>query len=438
MVPPGTMKTLLTGVFFPTWLWIAYPSNKFIYVTYSGKRTLKAARQHRDLVQHKWFQERWGHVSIPYQNTHAASFFENTHKGFRFSTSTGGEVTGEHANIICGDDLNKAQDATGKFDFNITGLDKAWEFWSETLPTRQGDPRTTRQMLIGQCLHECDVPQRWMKLSEKLTQKVHVLCLPMRYESGHPLVCTEDPREEGELLWPEHMPEEELADLEKTLGPAATAAQMQQRPSPVGGAVFKRAWFINFWKELPNHLFKVQSWDHSFGSMGENASWVVGQVWGQKGADKYLIDQTRFKGEFPEMISNVETMTAKHHDVITKLFEKKAAGVFIVQQMKRKIVGMVYVEASSATGGKLARAQSITGICQAGNVWLPHPTDARLFGRPHPCPWVHDFIERVCSFKGVKGDIADEVDTMSQALRYLEDINSNRFAEAMERLKNER
>jgi predicted phage terminase large subunit-like protein len=113
--------------------------------------------------------------------------------------------------------------------------------------------------------------------------------------------------------------------------------------------------------------------------------------------------------------------SAKHPDVVTKLVEDKAAGKPIVQSLRHIVSGLIEWKVGGGTGGKLARAEAWTGLAEAGNIWLPHPTEARINGRPHPCPWVHDWIERVCAFSGLDNDVADEVDTASQALAYLRD-----------------
>ena len=49
-------------------------------------------------------------------------------------------------------------------------------------------------------------------------------------------------------------------------------------------------------------------------SYGDNeeatSSFVVGQLWGQQGADKYLLRQTRARMEFTETVEAVREMTA--------------------------------------------------------------------------------------------------------------------------------
>jgi phage terminase large subunit-like protein len=59
----------------------------------------------------------------------------------------------------------------------------------------------------------------------------------------------------------------------------------------------KRAWW-RFWSgdpaEAPHFHQLVQSWDMAFAdNEAADSSYVVGQLWGQVGADKFLIRQVR-------------------------------------------------------------------------------------------------------------------------------------------------
>ena len=57
------------------------------------------------------------------------------------------------------------------------------------------------------------------------------------------------------------------------------------------------------------------------------------------------------------------------------------------------------------SGGKIARAQAISPLVEAGNIYLPHPEFA---------PWVNDFIEECVQFPNGAHD--DQVDAMTQVL----------------------
>jgi predicted phage terminase large subunit-like protein len=133
------------------------------------------------------------------------------------------------------------------------------------------------------------------------------------------------------------------------------------------------------------------------------------QVWGRKGADKYLLDQVRERMGFTSTVTAIRTLNAKHPKAHTKLIEDKANGSAIIDFLKHEISGLIPVEPQ---GGKVARAYAVQPTIEAGNVFIPDPTLA---------PWVHDFIEECASFPNGAHD--DQVDCMTQALNRLQKPN---------------
>ncbi len=114
-VPPGTMKSLLVSTFWPACEWIDNPGSKFLFASYAQDLSEKNAKMHRDIILSQWFHDRWGDLcAITKESTKKVRLFENDRRGFRFTTSTGGQATGRHADYIVGDDLVKAQDAEGR------------------------------------------------------------------------------------------------------------------------------------------------------------------------------------------------------------------------------------------------------------------------------------------------------------------------------------
>src|SRR5574343_349848 len=126
-----------------------------------------------------------------------------------------------------------------------------------------------------------------------------------------------DPRTaEGQLLCPTRWDEADVTLKEKRLGVYAASGQLQQRPSPEQGGILKRHWF-QYWQHPGDNLSpvmvkfpdgthrevkpvdlpyvfdrSVQSWDMTFkGTVGTD--YVVGQQYGLKGADTFLLDQSR-------------------------------------------------------------------------------------------------------------------------------------------------
>jgi hypothetical protein len=83
-------------------------------------------------------------------------------------------------------------------------------------------------------------------------------------------------------------------------------------------------------------------------------------------------------------------------------FQVATYGRLWVATEGQDIPGIIPVNPS---GGKIARAQAISPLVEAGNVYLPHPDYA---------PWVNDFIEECVQFPNGAHD--DQVDAMTQAI----------------------
>jgi predicted phage terminase large subunit-like protein len=417
MVPPGSTKSILVSVVFPAWVWTIEPAHKFLAATYGGNLHVRDARKHRDLVNSKWYQDRWPNNSvIPYQNTHAATDFLNTAKGERYSTTVGGGATGRHADTAICDDLNKAQSALSGAA-SLVEFEAAWEFFSVVLPTRAVNLSTFRKVMIAQSLHEMDVPERWKKEDKTIT----VISLPMNYNSNHPYVCPEDPRKEGELLWPDKFSKKGVKKLRKTLGPINAAAQLDQLPSPTGGAIIKRSYMTRFWTTLPKRFDQmIIAWDVSFKG-GPKNDFVAGCVLGRKESAAYLLAESRDRMDIIETMAAIRHLSLKYPQAMPVLVEDAANGPAVVALLK-SVPGLIL---EPHGGGVYARVNAVLGVYEADLI-LPDPT---MIGYD----WVLDWIEEHSRYKGSKNDIDDRVSASSLALVRLFGLSN--FENAMESLK---
>ncbi len=180
-----------------------------------------------------------------------------------------------------------------------------------------------------------------------------------------------------------------LESLEEIRDGGATSsyqweALYQQRPSPLGGGIFKRDdWQRIKTAELPAKFSEViQSWDMTFKDT-RSSDFVVGQVWGILGAGRYLLDQVRGHLSFCRTLEAMRQMTAKWPQAYRKLVEDKANGSAVIDTLKNEIPGLIAVEPE---GGKEARAHAVSAFVEAHNVYLPADT-----------PWVAAFIEEAAA-----------------------------------------
>jgi predicted phage terminase large subunit-like protein len=300
------------------------------------------------------------------------------------------------------------------------------------MSTRGDDPKTVSQVIVMQRVHEQDLAG--YVLGEGGWEH---LILPAEYEGNryHTSIGWSDPRtEEGELLWPAHFGAAELAKLKTTLGSYGTAGQLQQRPSPAEGGILKR-WWWRFWApagidlppvrvrdgdgnqhecsvvQLPELEEQLQSWDMAFKDTKASA-YVVGQVWGRKGADRFLLDQSRDKLDMPATLAAVRALTTKWPSARSKLVEDKANGPAVIATLRHEIAGLIPIEPD---GTKEARAAAISPQIESGNVYLPHPAVAA---------WVDELINECAMFPN--GQYADQVDTLTQALSRMQAKQASR------------
>lgn len=431
-IPPGCMKSLLVSVFWPAWEWIHDPSKKFQFASFDDGLVLRDANKAKELVESPWFQERWGdRVQIQKaskksksKRSDSAGEYWTTALGLRFSSSVGGKATGWHAHTQVIDDPHKPSDTK---ESSGVMLQKTQVWYSGTMASRQANPERFARVIIMQRLHEDDLTGFCLKAGTY----VH-LRLPMEYEPENPCVTKwgADPRTQpNELLWPARYSAEHVAKLKHPilgLGAYDYAAQYQQRPTPAGGGIFLREWFVKRWSKLPDDpsapLTWLQSWDLRFKSVDTSGDFVVGQVWAYTGANFYLVREYRGRWSFSDTIAQILIASQTYPQAMLKLIEAKANGEAVVNVLENKVPGLVLVE---PLGGKDSRANAVAPLCEAGNVWIP---DALATGEF----WVDEFVDEVTHFPRSKFD--DRVDAMTQALVRMNGDGMFTFMEAMKNI----
>lgn len=389
-IPPGCMKSTICGVALPIWVWIQDPTFKWIFGSYDAGLTLRDAEKALLVLQSEWFVKRWGDRVQMQRRVAGVGDYTNTARGYRFSTSVGGPVTGRHCDWQVADDPHKSA------DFGAVDTVKRW--WSGPMATRMRDPKTGRRLVVMQRLHTAD-------LAGLCAEEGYVhLKIPMEYEPARTVVTPlyADPRTEpGELLWPDRFPADVTTMLKKELGPRNASAQLQQEPNPEGGLVFNESW-IKLYDEYPRDIDEqIISIDCTFDATA-GSDFVVLQVWGRAGANMYLLDQMRDRLDFPSTLKMFETACAKHPQAFVKLVEKAANGAALISSLKDRIQGITPV---TPRGSKIARANAVTGAMAAGNVHLPRFAS-----------YTGELVEELLSFPSGAHD--DQVDAMTQALNH--------------------
>jgi len=402
-VPPGSMKSLLTGVIWPAWEWGPrnMPEMRFVGTAHEEQLAIRDSRRCRDLIKSDWYQSLWPIELL--SDLDGKREFGNARKGVRQARSFT-SMTGVRGDRVLLDDPLSADGANSQ-----AKLEAAKIAFTETLPTRVNSEKSAI-VVIMQRLHEDDTSGVILKMG---LPYVH-LCIPMRFERDRRCVTSigwEDPRtEDNELMFPERFGEQQVSELEATLGTYGTAGQLQQRPSPRGGGMLKSSW-LTYWHTVPPALdFRYITADTAQKTSTQH-DYSVLQCWGRSVAGKAaLLDQIRGKWEAPELITEARAFWLKHlHDgrpIMTKAplramyVEDKVSGTGLIQTLRRESITVLPVQ---RTKDKQARGYDAAPFIEAGNVAVPQ--DA---------PWLSDFLAEFSTFPNGAHD--DQLDPLFDAI----------------------
>lgn len=432
-VPPGTGKSISASVCWCAWTWTVYPEKKFIFVTYSPGLSTRDARKCRELIESDWYRRRWPNVQLL---DRADNDYRNSKGGWRFSTAIRGEVTGRHADIQCVDDPIKAQLTQGNAAITRTEIDYVNNFWDGTMPTRMADPKTSARAIIMQRLHDDDLSGHVLQTGE-----YEHLCLPMRFEparASRTKIGGDRRTQDGELLHEARYGEAEVAKLERDLNVYADG-QLQQRPGKAGGNIFRREW-LRFWgadgRPLPDGCTPdgdgfdevIVSWDMTFkDAMGSDM--VCGSVYARKEADIFLLARVCRRLSFANTVLAFVAQVRRFPQAGAKLIEDKANGPAVISTLQRKVPGLIAVPVQ---GSKLARANAVSYLHQAGNVYYPSPKLGPQYSWVSAPASEGGHIESMVGFPLARFD--DPVDAETQALRYLSERHNALF-DALDKMK---
>ena len=415
-VPPRHMKSIAVSVLWPAWIWTTTPHTRFLTASYGANLAERDAVRTRDLLRHQWYRERWPELELK-SDVNRTNRYENSHTGYRLATSVGGEATGEGGDVIIIDDPHKLEEAASE-----TARARVLDWHDGTLASRFNDPKTGIEIVVMQRLHERDLCGHLLERGGY----TH-LCLPARYEPAHPFLWPHDPRSsEGELLWPDQIPEPALARIEQTMGSFRAAGQLQQRPAAAEGQLLKRAWWRFYPPEhlhhdktgaLPRFPRIVSSWDTAFEDKN-SSDYVVGQIWGLHRADLYLLWSYR---QHANLNATTQAMRQAHawakerwpRAAHTILIEKSANGSEIINTLKRELTGVLPVTVST---DKITRAIAASPALESGNVFVPGHAAPDTAAGYHAAEWVESLIEECASFPNGRHD--DQVDAFSQAINW--------------------
>jgi len=252
-VPPRYLKSISGSVGFVAWMLGRDPSARIICASYSAKLAGTLAQQCRVTMESEWYRRVFPQTRISREKNTEMNF-ETTRRGYRYSTSVGGTLTGRGGNILIIDDPLKADDALSE-----AGRSAVNDWYDGTLSTRLDDKRKGTIIIIAQRLHLDDLvghvlPQEdWVRLDLPAIAEIDERIAVGRNRTHF--------RKAGELLHPARESQAEIDQMKVKLGSFGFSAQYQQRPIPVEGEIVKWEWF-RLYDVLPTRQPVMKSFSH--------------------------------------------------------------------------------------------------------------------------------------------------------------------------------
>lgn len=407
MMPPRHMKSLSVAVMWPVWDWITRPWRRFLFASYAQNLSTRDSVKCRRIVQSPWFRQRWGQAFKLVGDQNTKTRFENDKNGYRLATSVDGQLTGEGGDFIVVDDANNVRQAESEATRLATN---SW--WDEALSTRLNSPRDGAYVLMQQRVHENDLMGH--VLTKESAVPWRILCLPAEYEPDHPQRWFRDPRKEvGELLWPARLGREEVNALKADLGPYGASAQLQQRPAPREGGIFKRSWFPTI-RVAPADTVWVRGWDFAATEaklIKADPDWTAwAKVGWSRSLQKWIIGHVGRCREEPHIVERklVEVAEADGPGIQIQLPQDPGqAGKAQAKNLLTRLAKYT-AYADPVTGDKMSRALAWAGKAGAGMVALVEGD------------WNKPFLDELTGFPTASHD--DQVDAVSSAFDRL--VNS--------------
>jgi len=389
-VPPRTLKSEMVNVFFSVYCWILDPSIQFISSSYSASLSTTLSTQARRLIESDWFIAHFPEIGIS-KDENTKSKYTTPQGGLRYSTSTGGTVTGMGGDIIVIDDPQNPQLARSEVE-----RENANRFFDETLRSRLNDPDKGVFIIIMQRLHELDLTGHLLQLEP---ENWEYICLPAEESKDVKPAHLRANYVDG-LLFSARLSRNVLDSFKIGLGSYGYSGQYMQLPSPDEGGILKRDWFT-VTNKLPSVTYDFFL-DTAYTDKSYNdATAMLCACYYQNKVYIRSIEAVRM--EFPELVEKIKQFTeANGYSSRSRIYiEPKASGKSIVQQLRRN-TGLNVIEDKPPVQDKVSRVASISPIIEAGRVFL---NDGR---------YIDSFLDECAGFPNAAHD--DQVDTLVMAI----------------------
>lgn len=418
--PPGSMKSLLLNVFWPTWEWTHSPDTQWLTASHSGKLTKRDCMRARDLVRSEWHR---AYFDVTIRNDRdGKTDFGNTDRGFYVATSVTSGQTGLRADRLNVDDPIDVDEA-----YSEVKRVRALNWFADKFADRLNSDDSTI-VVIGQRVHDDDL---FAFLENLGSYESIVLTDPYdpAYQSQCCTLDIDDPRAPGDYLHAERHGKQHHDEQRELKGPSIYHAHFGQHPTQPGGEVLRGDWLSHRYTETPEALLKrvteenrntklIWVLDPKAGSTDQQSSEADLQLWLGVGKDEhnrperaYLLDERRGRWNQPDTLRKLKTLYTDplwgRADRV--LIESEADGPSLEANLTPDPKFPIPITLVKPWASKRQRTEDVSGYWEAGLAWLP---TAKMPGYE----WIDGWIEQHTKFPKAAHD--DRVDTSTYALYY--------------------
>ena len=408
--PPRHGKSEIVSRRFPAYALGKHPDISFIATSYASDLSSKNNRDVQRIIDDPLYKDVFPNIGLSGANVRTVAqskYLRNSdlfeivnHQGVYRSAGVGGGITGMGGDVLIIDDpIKDAEQAD-----SIVYRNKVWDWYTSTLYTRCSSGGGI--LIILTRWHEDDLAGRLVAQQIKGEgDNWKIISFPAIAETN------EAHRKENEPLQPERFGLDTLNKIKMAVGSRVWNSLYQQRPSAIEGSLFKREHW-QYYKPLSGNVEEIKSqlgikriiqgWDTAF-KKTDSADFSAGLTVGVADSRYYILDLVKEKFEYPELKRAVQQYAEKWNPQLV-LVEDKASGQSILQELKRQT--RLPLLPYKVDKDKIARANAVTPVHEAGLVFLPEQT-----------PWVYDFVESLSSFPNGTHD--DDVDSFTMCLDYL-------------------
>lgn len=421
-VSPGTSKSTIISILFPTWIWTRFPEGRVLSASHTDSLVLDLSTKARSVILSDKYCETFPEVELRHDQD-TKGYYANTRGGDRYTCTVAGKSPmGFHAHFLIIDDpidpkkaLSEAETKTAK------------EFVTEVVSNRKVDKLVTPTILVMQRLGVGDPTDVMLDEGKKEgASPVRHICLPAELTRGDDGAFIESdvvPQELARryvngLMDPVRMPAQVLNE-NKARGALFYATQFLQRPYSRSGGMFMESYFLHTVKAAPYKAKRVRFWDNAATQAG--GCNTAGVLMSRDGNEDYFVEHV-VKGQWDPDERNKRILFAAQQDrrrygpnnepTIWVEQEPGSAGVDAFKYLAKVLRGYP-IRAWKPTGKKEIRARPWSSQLAAGNVHLV--TDGT---------WdVDGFIKEHLAFP--LGAFKDQVDAAAAAFSLLVKMESS-------------